>query len=277
MKTKHNKKRNTAFVYEALINEATISIIKGDVERKQRVVDVIRKHFGPQSILKKDLECYRALYENQNLTPEVSEKVLKEAKMQKMLIDPAGLFQAQTAMIHDVNKEADTGIFNNFVPNYKTLATIDQIFNKRVDPKTQVILESEIVSKMTSSAVGDNSPQSIDNVLYATFVDKFNNKYSKNLMSEQKELLSHYISSFADNSLSLKMYLNGEITRLKEELCRAAQQEEFKNDTDMASKAARVMEKLDSFAQEGVSDTVLLTVLRTQELVEEIHRDGAND
>jgi hypothetical protein len=277
MKTKHNKKRNTAFVYEALINEATVSIIKGDAERKQRVVDVIRKHFGPQSILRKDLECYRALYENQNLTPEVSEKVLKEAKMQKMLINPEGLFQAQTAMIHDVNKEADTGIFNNFVPNYKTLATIDQIFNKRVDPKTQVILESEIVSKMTASSVDDDETQPIDNVLYSTFVAKFNDKYSENLMSEQKELLSRYISSFADNSLGLKMYLNDEIARLKEELNRAGETEDFKNDVEMASKAAQVVEKLDGFAQEGISDTVLLTVLKTQELVEEINIDGAND
>ena len=79
MKVKHNKKRNTAFVYEALIREATVSILKGDHERKQKVVSVIKKHFTPSSLLKKDLECYRSLYENQNIDRFHSEKIIKEA------------------------------------------------------------------------------------------------------------------------------------------------------------------------------------------------------
>ena len=141
MKTKHNKKRNTAFVYEALIKEATVSIMKGDAERKNKVVGVIKKHFANGTVLKADLECYRALYENQNIDKSTSEKIVKEAKMQKMMIDPTGLFAAQTEMIHDVNKEIDSNVFGNFVPNYKTLATIDQIFNLKIDPKSRVILE----------------------------------------------------------------------------------------------------------------------------------------
>ena len=34
MKTKHNKKRNTAFVYEALIREATVAILKEDLKKR---------------------------------------------------------------------------------------------------------------------------------------------------------------------------------------------------------------------------------------------------
>ena len=40
MKIKHNKKRNTAFVYEALIREATVAIVKQDNERKNKVFGV---------------------------------------------------------------------------------------------------------------------------------------------------------------------------------------------------------------------------------------------
>ena len=92
MKIKHNKKRNTAFVYEALIREATTAIIKGDRERKEKVVSIIKKHFHNGSILKMDLDCYRSLYENQNVNKETSKKTLKEAKLQKRLMDPNGLF-----------------------------------------------------------------------------------------------------------------------------------------------------------------------------------------
>ncbi len=276
MKTKHNKKRNTAFVYEALIKEATVSIMKGDAERKNKVVGVIKKHFANGTVLKADLECYRALYENQNIDKSTSEKIVKEAKMQKMMIDPTGLFAAQTEMIHDVNKEIDSNVFGNFVPNYKTLATIDQIFNLKIDPKSRVILENEIIEKMVLANEKQETTNEVDGLLLKTFVEKFNKKYSGTLLAEQQELLSRYIASFADNSLSLKMYLNDEIARLKEAVSAAQDNDIFTNDADMSNKAQQILERLESFATEEISEHVLLTVLKTQKLVEEISSDGDN-
>ena len=63
MKTRHNKKRNTAFIYESLIKEATAAIIKNDHDTKKKVVTILKKHFSEGSILKSHLDCYRSLYE----------------------------------------------------------------------------------------------------------------------------------------------------------------------------------------------------------------------
>ena len=43
MKNRHNKKRNTAFVYEALIKEATAAVLKGEHQQKEKVITVIKK------------------------------------------------------------------------------------------------------------------------------------------------------------------------------------------------------------------------------------------
>ena len=137
MKTKHNKKRNTAFVFEALVREATVAILKEDTETRDKATQLIRKHFKPGSMLKKDLDCYRSLYENQQLDRFTSEKILKEVKIQKHILNQEGLFDEQSALIHDVNKELNSSVFGNFVPNYKTLATIAQIFSPKISPKNQ--------------------------------------------------------------------------------------------------------------------------------------------
>ena len=42
MRIKHNKKRNTAFVYEALINEATVAILKKNPERRNKAIKLIK-------------------------------------------------------------------------------------------------------------------------------------------------------------------------------------------------------------------------------------------
>lgn len=275
MRAKHNKKRNTAFVYEALIKEATIAILKKEKDKSQQVVELIRKHFGPDSLLKKDLECYRSLYENQGINKETSEKILKEALSTKRALDSETLFKQQTSMINDVNKKISPSVFNNFVPNYKTLATISKMFNTP-SPKEKVILENKIIEDMATNISVEHDLKPIDNLVYTTFVDKFNNKYGDNLLEEQKLLLTHYITSFVDNSIELKMFLNEEISRLKTKLKDSDSVPEISEDDGMRHKTEQIVKRLDSFSDQVISENVLMTVLKTQELVKEIYDNGSN-
>ena len=273
MRIKHNKKRNTAFVYEALIKEATIAILKKDIDKRDKVVSLVKEHFKPGSVLKKDLDCYYSLLAEQNLDRLTSEKILKESKLQRRLIDMNGLFQQQSTLINDVNKELSPEVFNNFVPNYKTPASIAQIFSDKISPKSRVILENEIIQGMLGgedNVVVENS----DSLVYSTFVKKFNEKYGTELLEEQKQLLSHYISSFTDNALELKMFLNEEIKRLIQQLEEAKSIEEISNDQAMINKTKDIISKLQGYSQTTINDDVLMTVMKTQELVKEIYNDA---
>jgi len=276
MKIKHNKKRNTAFIYESLIREATVAIIKKDDTKKQKVVNVIKEYFSVGSVLKKDLDCYQSLYTHQNLNKETSERILLETKIQRRMINPQQIFDEQTKLINVVNKEISPSVFSNFVPNYKTLATIAQMFSDKVDPKNKVLLENKIVSNMCLANEESSFDEQIDKTVYSVFANKFNEKYNSTLLESQKNLLNYYVNSFTDNSLSLKVFLNEEITNLKNKLAEAKSLSEIKEDSEMVNKTDAVIEKLNSFSGTEINDEVLLTVLKTQNLVEEIFTDGDN-
>jgi len=275
MKNKHNKKRNTAFVFEALAREATVAIIKGDTERKAKVVSIVRKHFTGDSLLKKDLECYRSLYENQNLDETTSKKIVEAVLAAKRLIDPDGLFKQQTEVINDINKELSPQTFNNFVPNYKSLATIAKMFNTN-SPKQKVMLEAKILEGMVGG-INTEVLEPMDSLTFRTFTKKFNQKYRDDLLQEQKELLNQYISSFSNEELELKIYLNRELGRLKESLEKATEVKEVAADEEMINKTKLVKERLESLSGETtLTETTLFTILKTQELVKEIYDDGSN-
>ena len=276
MKAKHNKKRNTAFVYEALIKEATVAVLKNNNERSKRAIDIIREHFNSDSLLTRDLECYRSLYENQSLEIKISEKILKEATISKRMINPDELFAQQTDIINVVNKTLSPSVFNNFVPNYKALATINKMFNTS-SPKEKIILETKIINDMCNTMEINETEEPIDNIVFKTFVSKFNEKYDERLLEEQKNLLSHYIKSFSDNSLELKMFLNEEISRLKEKLKSAKKTEEINSDSAMSGKTQQILDRLDGYSQETISENVIMTVLKTQQLVKEIFEDVNQD
>jgi hypothetical protein len=274
MKVKHNKKRNTAFVFEALVREATVAIIKENHEVKNKALAIIKKHFKPGSVLYKDLQNYQSLYENQNLNKEIAEKILKEAKLASRLLDTEGLFVSQSDLIDDVNKELSPQVFNNFVPNYKSLASIAQMFSQKMSPKNSVILENNIIKNMTLAQDKQEVMQPLDNIVVNSFVKKFNEKYNNNLLEDQKTLLNHYITSFTDNGLGLKTFLNNEISRLKTTLEESLTTEIIQEDEELTLKTNQVIEKLTNFHKTGITEDVVLTVLRTQQLVEEIHTDG---
>jgi hypothetical protein len=275
MKTRHNKKRNTAFVYEALVREATVAMLKKDTKRCNIAVKLLKRHFNDESILRKDLECHRSLYENQNLDEKTSEKILREAKIASRLLDAEGLFKEQSALIHDVNTELEPSVFGNYVPNYKTLASIAQIFSDKTSPKDQVILEGEIIKNMTNTLKEVVTVGEIDSVVIKSFTKKFNNKYKTELLDEQKELLTYYISSFADNALELKIFLNEEIARLKLQLEKARSVQEIQDDSEMLEKTEQVIVRLNEFSKRPIDDELLLTVMKTQDLVKEIYSDGS--
>tara|TARA_Y100000114_G_scaffold150370_1_gene165813 strand:- start:1086 stop:1916 length:831 start_codon:yes stop_codon:yes gene_type:complete len=273
MKTRYNKKRNTAFVYEALIREGTSAILQGDHDRKNTVVKLIKKHFAPNSELYKHLQCYQSLYETSGLDRKTCEKIMREAKLAHRVLDPHGLFVSQTDLINDVNKELEPSVFNNFVPNYKSLANIHKMFSTTVSPKNSVILEELVLEHMSRTDESEEQVE-VDSLVVESFVEKFNNKYGETLLQEQKTLLNLYISSFVDNCLELKMFLNEEISRLKQQLSESKLKEEISSDQQMIEKTDLILEKLNTLKDSHADHDMLLTILRVQQLVGEINKDA---
>jgi hypothetical protein len=142
-------------------------------------------------------------------------------------------------------------------------------------PKEAIILEQRILQKMTGK-IEENQMEPIDSLTYTTFVNKFNEQYGTSLLSEQKELLNHYITSFSHNDLETKIFLNREIGRLKESLDSAREVKEIKEDPEMLRKTQLVRERLEALSSvTELNKETLTLILKTQELIKEVHSDDS--
>ena len=118
MKLRHNKKRNTVFLYEALVKELTKSIVIGDVKKKGIVLAILKEYFKKDSVLGKELSLYKDVLESRELDFHTAEKILHEAKM----IYWSGfknekVHNEQSQVINKVNKDLSKSVFSNFIPN----------------------------------------------------------------------------------------------------------------------------------------------------------------
>ena len=268
MRLKHNKKRNTAFLYEVLVKELTDAIVGKDTRRKNFVSSLIKEAFGSSTILGRELEYYRTLVETTDLELYLAEKLLQETKMAHSLLDGKSIFDTQTKII---NKALSKDAWNTFVPNFKSLATVATIFNTNTPVKQRVLHEDLLVKMMNSTEkLEENKLEPIDNIVYHSFVKKFNERYT-GLLKEQKDLLGKYIASFADNGLELKLYLNEEIGRLKKTVTASLKMEEVSTDEEMVEKTKKVLNILEGFKSASPTQEVVTRILNIQELVREIN------
>ena len=271
MKMKHNKKRNTAFIYEAIIRELARSIHEGDDKRKSKLIKIVRKSFRSNTLLGKDLELYKSILETKNVDRYTAEKIVFQSRVQKNTINHKKLFEDQSRLIEEINKEISPDVFSNFVPNYKDLATVFQIFHPKTKTKNRVLLENTIIDRMIlEEKAQEGSMKPIDNLTYKTFVKKFNEKYSSSLLGEQKELLSKFIGSFSDNGIDLKVYLNEEIPRLLRVIAESREMSEIKNDSEMLRKTNEVISILKETAEKKVDQELVHEILRIQNLAKEL-------
>ena len=105
MKFKHNKKRNTAFLYESLLKEASKSVVKGDKDKKKKILSILKEFFSQGKILKRELDLYKFLYETRKVDPYTAERIIQEARKDYASLNLKEVFNAQTALINLVNKE----------------------------------------------------------------------------------------------------------------------------------------------------------------------------
>jgi len=274
-RNRHNKKRNTAFLYEALLKEVTKAIISGDKGAKRTAIGILKESFAPRTILSEELELYKTLLETKEMDNLTAEKIVFQVRQARNNIKESDIAEAQNRLISRVNKELSSSVYSNFVPNYKNIATISQLFStdeSNANIKSGVLLEQKIVTSMMEDSSTSEVPKMkpIDNLVFKSFVSKYNKEYSSGILNEQKELLNRYILSFSDNGVDVNIYLNEELARLHGVLTDALVSAEIKTDATMIESTKRVISMIDGFRKTPVDKDLIEDVLKIQNLVSEI-------
>ena len=103
MRYRHNKKRNTAFLFEATVRELTKSIVEKDNEKRSKILNILKEYFGKNSTLFKEYELYKALEAGQSLEPRMAEKMINEVKKIHSSLNSKEIFVEQSKFIKKIN------------------------------------------------------------------------------------------------------------------------------------------------------------------------------
>lgn len=271
--SKHNKKRNTAFIYEALVREVVKQSIAKNTQKRNLAISLLKEFFNKNTILYKDLQLYKSILETKEVKEKIAFKILVEAKNVKQSLDGKILFTEQSKIIKKINKELSPDVFMNYVPTYKYLASIGTLFGDNLNPKQKVLLEEKVLEYMTSSVTKETvkEEKKLDGLVMKSFVKRFNETYNKKLLSEQKELINHFINSAnPERRPEFDLYVDREIERLKSVLIENKNLEEIAKDKNIQVKFNQILSFLKSSNKQKLNESFVLKIAQIQELVKEI-------
>ena len=269
---KHNKKRNTAFLYESLVKELTKAVVYQQENKKKLVLGMIKENFYKGSPLNEDLRLYKSILENKDkMTKDFTDRFLVETKKDYDALDRKSVFNAQTKLINQINKQLGTNVFANFVPNYKEIATVGSWFqDSKSTAKNRLIIETKVKQILVPSKKEEKEMKHIDNLTYKTFVGKFNDTYKNTLQENQKNRLTNYITSFSDNGLGLKVFINEELQVLKEKILLKLYEGRNTLEENKRAQLQKVSVILEDFNNKPLDGKMVEKLFYIQGLMEEI-------
>ena len=266
MKFNHNKKRNTAFMYEVLIVELSKSSMSNNISRKNKLMSMLKEYFSKGRALRKDLDIYKSFEDTSSLAPDTLINLVQEAKRQFHSLDRGSIYSQQTNLINKINKEIGHQTWSNFIPTYKRIATVNQVLNEGLSPKKQVLMEKKLVDLLSKPTSEKKPFPNVNNLAVKTFIEKFNKEYEQSLDNEQKILLEKYIMSPNDDGLEFKVYFYEEVDRLRNVI-----KEKISADVSTPAGLQKISDQMGAYNTRPLNRELITEVMRIQTLVREIN------
>ncbi len=265
----HNKKRNTAFLFEILVKEQTKCVLNKQNKKAKFIEKIIHKFFGEETVLRKELELYNCLLETNYNSSELAEKLISYVKQEHQSINEKQLFETQSKLIHLMNRSLGQDVFESFIPNYKNLATINIIWNKKAPLALKVEMEQIIKESLIKQEKKIELIKEDVNLLhFRKFMENFNEKYST-LLEEQKELLNKFILFKFGDEIDFKVYLNRECNRLLEAI--ESNKEKVKDNKELYENIDKCVDNLKSSSLKHMDDVFVYSIMKYQELAKELN------
>jgi len=282
---RHNKKRNTALLYEFLIRHVSKCLIESRKDEANKAVALLKKYYkaGP---LREELDLFNHALHSKVRTAEYASKLIAQVLKEARRINARRLDESKTKLIKEINRTFDAAsFFAHKIPNYVMYASLQSLLNNATGHKklnesvTCLQLEEKLVTFMLAERTSQQSlaeslkldPQ-YNNAVYRIVINKFNEKYAGALNEAQKKLLSKYaVALISENKKVLTNAIAEELQAAKSSLS-VISDTEIAKDKDLVKKISECRQRLEQVRPDDASEATIVAVLQFMSLAEEVSR-----
>jgi hypothetical protein len=282
MKRFHNKRRNSALLYEFLVRHISKCLLEGKKEEADKAMFLSKKYFSIDSPLKEELTLFKIFETTKVKSVDSARKILETVYSASKKINSRKIDEYKSKLIKEINYTFnDENFYNAKVPNYTFLASLQTLLNEArfkksvIDEVKKIQLEDYIVGFLMKETPKKGGEELIVNpqynaAVYKFVVNRFHQKYDGKLNESQKKLLMKFISfQISGKDKDLKEFLKKEVVSVGEKI-KLIKEETLLKDSDLMKKLKECRERLLGLNFDAIDDSKIFEVLQYLKLVEEI-------
>jgi len=283
-KLRHNKIRNTGLLFEFLLRQITVDVLKKD--DKSNAINIVKTKFNERTELGKELALYNIIINKKFIDDKKADYFLNEVSKERNKLNNSILKREKYNIIKEIQDKYDLQEFlSSKVPNYKIYASIYKLFehSNSLSPEDKTETYFNLVEHITTNDKDIKLSETVkilpdDEDLriltYKTLLEKFNQKYTK-LSGPQKNLLREYINNIS-NTNSLKETLQELVSELKKDLKVHSKNLKDKVVRIKLKEAIRSIDKMCGINEKSkvVKDSHVTQAMRYLELLKELKKSA---
>lgn len=214
----HSKKRNSGLLYNFLLRKISAFLVEGDEKKANRALKILKTAFRPGTELHKELRLINSLAKVTLSNASTASSVIQEAKVASRTHDVNALDREKSLLIRNINHRLndDNLFYEQYVPDYKILATIQTLVNEWRQPTGDIEKVALYEDALTNHLITEKTPVSDGGLVESSVMDsrlivkamtkRLNERYNGVLSTHQKELIRMYaLSSGANPNLRTKL------------------------------------------------------------------------
>ena len=142
-KLKHSKYKNTGILFEMLVRKLTSETLSSN---KSTTIDIIKKYFGKNTELAKELYLYNSLLKEQYRTEAHALDYIRTVKATHDKLNQSLLKRQRYNLVKEISERFNfDDISKIHINNYKTLASIYMIFEYQETDNPKQLMECKNV------------------------------------------------------------------------------------------------------------------------------------
>ncbi len=280
---RHQKKRNTALLYEFLVRHIAKCLIENQNQKAEKAVSLVKKYFAPNTPLFNELSLFHTLIDSTVPSKTAAEKVLNEVSLQYKRSDLKKADLEKSRLIKEINYSFnDENFYNYKIPNYVVYASaftlLSETSGKKVNASIvdKVKIEERLLEHLVSPKKKTGVVETLkldpryNRAVYKILIKKFNDKYSNTLSEEQMKFLTKYaVFLISENKSVFTNALLNEVSGIKTKLGLVKNQEILK-DSDLMKKINECRTRLEQIDFNEITEEKVLDVLQYMALTQEV-------
>lgn len=276
---KHNKKRNVGIIYELLLNYISGKLLEGEKRQAKIATKIIEKHFKKGTELYKEFRLFNALANTSVTNTHTVASILNEAKVASRKLNISKIEKAKYNLIKDINyKINDKNFYYQTIANYRDLGLVQSTLNewrkkdidikKLIDYETKLgaLLLKEKTKKVTEKLDNTHS----DRLVLKLLTQKFNNRYGKELTSEQRKIIEGYVFLSEKEDSRINEFFESK----KQEAFNTLNIFEDKSENKyLLRKVDSVRQKIAELKTDDITDNSVVKFLTLTQMMNEINKE----